>query len=162
MAAGETEADLNAAAKKNGRDNARTPMQWDASAMSAFSEGQPWIDVNPNYTKINVANDRAQPDGIFQFYQDLIALRRKNATIQEGSYTPIEAENPKVFAYMRHLDGQKIYVFANFTDKGVTIANSVGLLEDAETLLSNMDSPIEISEQLRLKPYQAIALRPPH
>ena len=159
MAAGETEADFIVAANKNGRDNARTPMQWDASAMAGFSQGQPWIDVNPNYTKINVAHDRAQPDGVFQFYQDLIALRRNNATIQEGSFTPIEAENPKVFAYMRHLGDETIYIFANFTGEGATAVVPTSLIEGAETLLNNTDRPIEISAQMELEPYQAFVLR---
>ncbi|MFT6298474.1 MAG: oligo-1,6-glucosidase, partial [Yoonia sp.] len=105
IAAGVSEADFIAGANAHGRDNARTPMQWDASAMAGFTDVQPWIDVNPNYVDVNVAHDRAQPNSIFRFYQDLIDLRRRSATIQDGSFKLIAESNSKIFAYERELNG---------------------------------------------------------
>lgn len=154
IAAGETEADFIAAANRNGRDNARTPMQWDATEMAGFTQGQPWIDVNPNYTQINVLEDRSHADGIFKFYQKLIALRRNNTTIQEGAYVPLEEKHPKVFAYYRKLDQQRIYVYANFTAESVSVARPTGLTNSAELLLSNTNTPVELSEQMYLSAYQ--------
>lgn len=156
--AGESEASFIAAANKNGRDNARTPMQWDATDMAGFSEGQPWIDVNSNYVDVNVAHDRADADGICQFYQALIALRRNSVTIQEGTYVPIEEKHPQIFAYFRQLDEEQIVVMANFSDQEVTIQAPDGLDKNAKTLLANMDVPSIVSDQIEFAPYQAFVL----
>ena len=159
IAAGETEADFIAAANDNGRDNARTPMQWDASEMSGFSQSQPWIDVNPNYPEINVINDRARPDGIFQFYQGLIALRRNSATIQDGAYIPLEENNPKVFAYIRQLNDERIYVCANFTAEALSMETPVGLNNTAQTLMADTSTPVKISDHIEFAAYQVMVFR---
>lgn len=159
VTAGMPAADFIEGANNHGRDNARTPMQWDTSEMAGFSSGQPWIDVNPNFVEINVASDRRSPDGIFEFYQDLIALRRDSLTVQEGQYIPLEEKNPQVFAYMRHLNGEKIFVLANFSGEVVNIDTPVGLDNTAETLLTNTDILVRISDRIRFAPFQALALR---
>lgn len=158
IAAGETEADFIASANKHGRDNARTPMQWDSTYMAGFSESQSWIDVNPNHVNVNVALDRANPDGIFQFYQALIALRLCNLTIQEGAYTPIEEAHPQIFAYSRQLGEEKIVVFANFSDHVTRIPTPAELDNAPETLLANMEMPEPVKGQLEFSPYQAFAI----
>jgi oligo-1,6-glucosidase len=158
IAAGVSEADFIAGANAHGRDNARTPMQWDASAMAGFTDGQPWIDVNPNYVDVNVAHDRAQPNSIFRFYQDLIDLRRRSATIQDGSFKLIAESNSKIFAYERELNGEQIYVFGNFSDDVVQIESPYGLDSTAVTLMTNTDMPLKISDQIELAPFQAFAL----
>jgi oligo-1,6-glucosidase len=159
VAAGMPAADFIEGANKHGRDNARTPMQWDTSLEAGFSSGQPWIDVNPNFVEVNVASDRQSPDSVFQFYQDLIALRRDSLTVQEGRYTPLEEQNPQVFAYVRHLNDEKIFVLANFSGKVVSIDTPVGLDNTAKTLLTNMDSPVRISDHIKFAPFQAFALQ---
>ncbi|MFT5649322.1 MAG: oligo-1,6-glucosidase [Yoonia sp.] len=158
IAAGVSEADFIAGANAHGRDNARTPMQWDASAMAGFTDVQPWIDVNPNYVDVNVAHDRAQPNSIFRFYQDLIDLRRRSATIQDGSFKLIAESNSKIFAYERELNGEQIYVFGNFSDDVVQIESPYGLDSTAVTLMTNTDMPLKISDQIELAPFQAFAL----
>ncbi|MFT5064422.1 MAG: oligo-1,6-glucosidase [Reinekea sp.] len=158
IAAGVSEADFIAGANAHGRDNARTPMQWDASAMAGFTDGQPWIDVNPNYVDVNVAHDRAQPNSVFRFYQDLIDLRRRSATIQDGSFKLIAESNSKIFAYERELNGEQIYVFGNFSDDVVQIESPYGLDSTAVTLMTNTDMPLKISDQIELAPFQAFAL----
>lgn len=159
IAAGESEADFIAAANKNGRDNARTPMQWDATEMAGFSQTQPWIDVNPNYTTINVINDRGQPDGVFQFYQALIALRHNSATIQEGTYIALEEENPKVFVYVRQLNDEHIYVCANFTAEVCRIPTPEGLNNTAEMLMTNTNTSVQILEYMEFEAYQVMVFR---
>ncbi|MFT6118178.1 MAG: oligo-1,6-glucosidase [Yoonia sp.] len=158
IAAGVSEADFIAGANAHGRDNARTPMQWDASAMAGFTDVQPWIDVNPNYVDVNVAHDRAQPNSVFRFYQDLIDLRRRSATIQDGSFKLIAESNSKIFAYERELNGEQIYVFGNFSDDVVQIESPYGLDSTAVTLMTNTDMPLKISDQIELAPFQAFAL----
>ncbi|MFK7996480.1 MAG: alpha-glucosidase [Granulosicoccus sp.] len=158
IASGESEADFVAAANQNGRDNARTPMQWNSTNMAGFSQGEPWIDVNSNYVDVNVVSDRDNPDGVFQFYQKLIALRRSNMTIQEGTYTPLEEYHPQIFAYYRQLDDERIFIFANYSNQVVTIQTPKGLNHITEILLSNMEVPELNSDEIEFAPYQAFAI----
>lgn len=158
IADGVTEADFIAGANRHGRDNARTPMQWDASHMAGFTSSDPWIDVNPNYEHINVANDRNQPDGVFQFYQQLLALRRESLTIQGGTFTPIEEEHPQIFGYMRQQSGEKIIILANFSCEMVRIVAPDGVNSTAITLMTNMDIPVRIGDFIEFAPFQAFVL----
>ncbi|MFK8082464.1 MAG: alpha-glucosidase [Granulosicoccus sp.] len=157
MLAGESEADFIAAANENGRDNARTPMQWDATDRAGFSKGEPWIDVNSNYVDVNVARDRANPNGIFQFYQRLIALRRSSVVIQEGRYTPLLNEHAQIFAYSRQLGEEQVIVIANFSDQVVSIETPAALHKAADTLLANMAVQAMHTDTIELAPYQAFA-----
>ncbi|MFK7890219.1 MAG: alpha-glucosidase C-terminal domain-containing protein [Granulosicoccus sp.] len=158
MAAGEAESDFLVAANKNGRDNARTPMQWDATDGAGFSQGQPWIDVNSNYVDVNVESDRMNPDGIFQFYQSLIALKRNNVTIQKGRYVPLEIEHPQIFAYSRQLGEHQVIVVANFSDQAARVETPAGLHKANDTLLANMDVPAMFADECVLEPFQAFAI----
>ena len=97
------------------RDNCRTPMQWDDTRNAGFSTGEPWIDVNPNYTQINAASQVDDPDSIFSFYRRLIELRHEMPTIVYGSYRPLLEDSPSIWAYERELDGQVITVGCNWT-----------------------------------------------
>lgn len=105
-----------------GRDNARTPVQWDSSAHGGFSTGTPWIDVNPNFTEINAQAALDNPDSLFYYYQRLISLRR--GELQDhmvyASFKPLDPEDSEVYAYERHAsNGEKLLVIANFTDHDV-------------------------------------------
>lgn len=116
-----------------GRDNARTPVQWDASANGGFSpEGvTPWIAVNPNYPAINAEAVLADEDSIFYHYQQLVALRRgklKDLMVY-ASFAPVDSvqvphnEDEAVYAYTRTggADGspanESLLVISNFTDQ---------------------------------------------
>ena len=100
-----------------GRDNARTPMQWDDSENAGFTAGKPWIAVNPNYVKINAKEALADPDSVFYYYQKLIRLRHENPVIVYGAFRPLMMDSETVYAYERELDGQKLIVACNWTDK---------------------------------------------
>ena len=100
-----------------GRDNARTPMQWDASANAGFTTGTPWIKVNPNYTTINAEAAMADPDSVFYYYQKLIRLRHAHPVIVYGVFEPLLEENEAVYAYRRVLDGCVLTVACNWTDQ---------------------------------------------
>lgn len=103
--------------QKMTRDNARTPMQWNSTTYAGFSTSWPWIKLNPNYTKINVALDLVSKDSIIKFYQKLIALRHKYAPLNYGTYIPICKNNKRVIAYIREYDGVKIVVTINLSSK---------------------------------------------
>lgn len=106
---------------KKGRDNARTPMQWDASDNAGFSAGTPWIGVYPNYPQINVERAMAGEGSILHFYKQLIALRNGSETLKYGDFTMLLPEHPQLFAYSRALGDEKITVCCNFGDSEVEI-----------------------------------------
>lgn len=97
-----------------GRDNARTPMQWDDSENAGFTTGTPWLFVNENYQKINVAQALADKDSLFYTYQKLIQLRKNNPIVVWGDFQLIET-SPEVFAYKRHYEGKTWLVVTNFS-----------------------------------------------
>jgi oligo-1,6-glucosidase len=120
LEAGLAEADFILGANANGRDNSRTPMQWSAAPNAGFTTGTPWIEVNPNYERINVAAAEADPDSILAHYRRLIALRTELPVIVEGRYTPWLNDHPHVMAYTRTLGGRSLLVTANFSSALVT------------------------------------------
>ncbi|MGM0837498.1 MAG: glycoside hydrolase family 13 protein [Bacillota bacterium] len=96
------------------RDNARTPMQWSAEENAGFTKGTPWINVNPNYQKINAENELSNPDSIFYYYQELIHLRKQNEIIVYGNYQLILKDHPEIYAYVRTYQDKKLLVICNF------------------------------------------------
>ncbi len=147
-----------AGANANGRDNARTPMHWDASANAGFTSGPPWLAVNPNYPQINAASDRADPDGVFAYYQQLIALRRAHPVIAEGRFTPLLEEHPAIWAYSREHDGQRLTMLANLSGA----AQSVDLPEagavSGESLIANLSTRNSLAGTIQLAPWEAVAV----
>ena len=97
------------------RDNARTPMQWNASKNAGFTTGTPWIAVNPNYTEINAASEINDPDSVFNYYRKLIQLRHEHEIIVYGKFIPLLEDDPNIYAYARELDGKKLLVACNWT-----------------------------------------------
>jgi oligo-1,6-glucosidase len=140
-----------------GRDNARTPMQWDASANAGFSSGRPWIKLNPNYTTINAAQDRADPRSIFAYYQRLIRLRKTHPIIVYGSYDLILAEHPQIYAFTRTLGIERLLVLLNFSAGTPVIVIPPEIsYTSAELLIGNYpDAPADEIGQLALRPYEA-------
>lgn len=98
-----------------GRDNARTPMQWSAEENAGFTEGTPWIKVNPNYTVINAEAEQADEDSVFHFYKKLIRLRKQERVLIDGKYDVLLPEHPEIFAYTRTDKHSRLLVICNFT-----------------------------------------------
>ena len=105
LANGYTKDEIMTSIYAKGRDNARTPMQWNNEKYSGFSNVQPWIGINENYPHINVQNALADPNSIFYFYQKLIKLRRELDIIKYGTFELILKEHNEVFAYLRKIWG---------------------------------------------------------
>ncbi|MEO0777914.1 MAG: alpha-glucosidase [Bacteroidota bacterium] len=98
-----------------GRDNARTPIQWDASPQAGFTTApEPWIKVNPNYPEINAAAVVADPNSIYYTYRDLLALRKQHPTLIYGDYRIVAAEHPQLFAYYRFAEAGEYFVALHF------------------------------------------------
>lgn len=109
-----------AALRRVSRDNARTPMQWNGSPGAGFTEGVPWIDVNPNHTWLNVLRDRDEPRSIYRFYQSLIALRHTQIAVVEGNFSLLLPEHPQIYALRRAVPDEVIDVYVNLSDEPAT------------------------------------------
>lgn len=134
------------------RDNSRTPMQWDASENAGFTKGTPWLKVCDRYKEINTES-RHEPDSVFQYYKELVKLRKELPVIQKGSVTPLLREDKEILAYKREYQGKELYVFCNFFDGEVEVPYSIP--EDCRSILSNYGEEISPKE-LVLRPYEAV------
>ncbi|MFD2570104.1 alpha-glucosidase [Spirosoma soli] len=128
------------------RDHARTPMQWFNERNAGFTTGRPWLNVNLNYTKINVADQQVRDDSILSFYKRLTRWRRKTPAIWDGTYNDLLPNHPTVWAYERVLDEERIVVLANFSDDEVYVPQ----VEAGEVILSNY-----ASQSFTLQPFEA-------
>ena len=141
-----------------GRDNGRTPMQWDNSENAGFTTGTPWLAINKNYTEVNAKQCLEDENSIFHHYRKLINIRKNNDTIIYGDYTLLCPEDKNIFAYTRELNKDKILVVCNFYDKEVTFSFD-GDFNYADILLSNYKDSSTLIEKLSLRPYEAIIYR---
>lgn len=141
-----------------GRDNARTPMQWDDSENAGFTTGKPWLAVNKNYDKINAKQCLQDENSIFNHYKKLIDIRKNNDTIIYGDYKLLCEDDENIFAYVRELNGDKILVVCNFYDKDVEFKFD-GDFNYSKVLLSNYNDSSKMIEKLKLRPYEAVMYR---
>ena len=134
-----------------GRDNARTPMQWDDTENAGFTTGTPWIKVNDNYDKINARSQVDDPDSIFSCYRKLVQLRKDYPVFVDGKFTLLLEEDENIFAYSRKNEEKTMIVVCNFFDKEIPmpLAKECG---DMEVLISNYKDTSDMSV---LRPYEA-------
>lgn len=146
---------------ERGRDNARTPVQWDSSTHAGFTTGTPWINVNPNYKTINAKAVLEDNESIFYYYQKLIQLRKQNEIIVYGTYDLLMKEDEQIYAYIRTLGNEKILVICNFNKETPEFILPENILYSSkELLISNyeVDSTQSI-DHITLKPYEARVYR---
>lgn len=145
---------------ENSRDNARTPMHWNNQTNAGFSEGTPWIELNPNYPEINVESALADPSSIFYHYKTLIELRKDHPAIVYGSFIPVFEEHDQVFAYVRELDGEKLFVVCNFSNDKLTLDMPEQYqTQTLDCLINNYQTVTELSAKLELAPYESFAVK---
>ena len=137
------------------RDNSRTPMQWDDSINSGFTEGKPWINVNENYKNINVQAQLKDEKSILNFYKKMITIRKEYKTLIYGSYDLILDEDEKIYAYTRTMGNEKFIVIVNLSHDEAKY-NYEEELNYEGLLLSNynVDKHNTIKEFI-LRPYEA-------
>ncbi|MFA9560245.1 alpha-glucosidase [Evansella sp. AB-rgal1] len=152
-----THTEFMRAVHERGRDNARTPVQWDDSQHGGFTKGTPWIPVNPNYKTINAEKVLEDKDSIFYYYQKLIKLRKKYDVFVYGTYNILLEESEEIYAYTRTLGDETLLVMCNFTE-----GNTVFTLQEnipfasKELLISNYDVETDQSfSKMEIKPYEA-------
>ena len=142
------------------RDNARTPMQWNSNLFAGFSCVDPWIELNPNYSKINVENDMNSDFSIHHYYKKLIKYRKGNEIVRDGDFKEIGLEDSDIFSYTRTYKGKTLLVLGSFSDKKVcyNVPNNLQKFK-RELVISNYDGNIEQNKDastLYLRPYEAL------
>jgi oligo-1,6-glucosidase len=154
---GRSPADVLTVLRARGRDNARTPMQWNASLHAGFTTGTPWLAVNPNFTEVNAAAAVADPDSVYHYYRRLIALRHTEPAVVDGDFTMLLPHDERLYAFTRRLGRTELLVIGNFTGSQVRAEiDDAAVWASAELLLTNTAAP---SENLTLRPWQAVIYR---
>lgn len=152
LAAGHSENEIMDSIRRVGRDNARTPMQWTAGENAGFTDGKPWLAVNPNHEEINADQAMSDPDSVFYTYQKLIELRKQHDWVIYGDFKLIDSE-ADVFAYLRTYKGKKYLVVANLSDEENQFKTGFVC---RDLLIHNENFLPELS-QIKLKAWEAFA-----
>jgi len=160
----ENEGDLDAFLRyvhTAGRDNARTPVQWDDTDHAGFTSGKPWLTLNPNYPIINAAEAVADKDSIYHFIRQFIDYRKKDLAWVYGSYTDLDPNHDKIFIYLRKLEQTELVVVMNMSDDPhhyvlpKSVGQKVRVLE-----FSNYEFSVPMLEDsIALQPWEAKVYR---
>ena len=139
--------------RKTSRDNARTPMQWSAFPGAGFTTGTPWLQINKNHTTINVEADRADPEGIFAFYQKAIALKKESDVLLYGDFTELYAKG-RLYVFAREYEGRKLVAVCSFDKRSRPLPVPV----TGKVLLSSCSGQTEADAPLRPWEFRLIEL----
>ena len=160
VAAGEAPERVLAALRAGARDNARTPVQWDASPHAGFTTGTPWMAVNPNHAKVNAAAQYDDPDSVFNHYRRLIELRHTEPAVALGAFTMLLADHPQVYALTRRHEQTELLLLANVSGEPVTVEVPAGAAwAGAELVLANVGESAAPGAAVRLQPWEATVHR---
>jgi oligo-1,6-glucosidase len=145
-----------ASMRQASRDNARTPMQWDASEQAGFTSGTPWIAVNPNHCEVNAHAEMADADSVFHHYRRLIELRHTEPVVAHGDFTMLLPDHEQVYAFTRRLGDVELLVLANFSREPATAElRDAAAWADAELIVTNLADPRPLRPRLELEPWEA-------
>ena len=153
-----------AALRVMSRDNARTPVHWDASDNAGFTTGDPWIPVNPNHKEINAAAQWDEPESVLHHYRALIELRHTEPAVVHGDFTMLLPDDPVIYAFTRrHRDERgsvELLVLANFSARPVTAAvPDADAWDGAEPVLGNLPQIPARAATAPLRAWEARVLR---
>ncbi|WP_332698670.1 glycoside hydrolase family 13 protein [Halalkalibacter lacteus] len=145
---------------ERGRDNARTPVQWDDTENAGFTRGTPWINVNPNYKEINAEKVLQDPNSIFHYYKKLIQIRKENEIVVYGTFDLIHEDSEDIFAYTRTLGDEKWLVICSFSSEVVKFElPELIKYTSKELVINNYEDTSEEIDFFELKPYQGIVYK---
>lgn len=142
--------------KQTSRENGRTPFQWDTTENAGFTTGKPWLKVNSNHNIINAEAQEKDPNSVLNYFRQLVQLRKQNLTLVYGAYTLLDKDNPDVFAYTRELDGKKLLILLNFSEKNTTYTLPISTAK-SKIILDNYSNTKKIKKNT-LRPYEAVIL----
>lgn len=142
--------------KQTSRENGRTPFQWDTTKNAGFTSGKPWLKVNPNYTIINAEAQEKDPNSTLNYFRTLVRLRKKEPVFVYGKYTLLDRENPNVFAYTRDLEGKKVLVLLNFSEKESSFNIEIPITK-SKIILDNYTNTKNLKKNI-LRPFEAVII----
>ncbi|MCR6097423.1 alpha-glucosidase [Salipaludibacillus agaradhaerens] len=143
---------------RTSRDNSRTPMQWSADSNAGFTEGTPWLKVNPNFKKVNVANQLEDEQSILHFYKKLIQLKKNYALFPYGSYDLLLEDDKQIIAYKRQLNDKIAVIISNLSPSEAewrSKDNNLTLTSEGLVLANYDVTPHGALTSFKLKPYEA-------
>ena len=158
LSQGVSDADALHMIEKYGRDNARTPFQWNTDVNAGFSTGTPWLRVNPNYTEINLEDEKADPDSVFNYYRTLTRLRKSEEymdVLVYGGFEPYLEDMHNVMAYLRKSDDKTLLIMANYQNDPQTLPLPGAI---SKVVLTNTEEPRYTESKIELGGYQAVVL----
>lgn len=138
------------------RDNARTPVQWSGGRNAGFTDGTPWMRVNPNYREINIEEDVLRMDSVVNFYKKAIALHHAHPALTFGTYAPVDEKNKRVLAYLRRGETETLLVAINLSDRQTKV--SFPRLNARECLLYTHSSRT-FAQELPLLPFEGLVYK---
>ncbi|MDI5886722.1 glycoside hydrolase family 13 protein [Flavobacterium yafengii] len=142
--------------KQTSRENGRTPFQWDTTKNAGFTSGKSWLKVNPNYTVINAEGQEKDPNSTLNYFRTLVQLRKKEPIFVYGKYTLLDRENPSVFAYTRDLEGKKVLILLNFSEKESSF--NIGIpITKSKIILDNYTNTKKLKKNI-LRPFEAVII----
>lgn len=159
---GKTEVDFMPGLLARNRDNARTPVQWNGDKNAGFSTAdKTWIKVNPNYKKINVAEQQNDPDSILNYYKKIIKIKKENPAFTYGTYKQVDPKNEDVYAYIRENKNNSFLIVLNFKNRDAKILTGIKDIKNRDILIQNLSSKPDIDDsgKINLKPYEALVIK---
>ncbi|MFV8377223.1 glycoside hydrolase family 13 protein [Flavobacterium sp. LB3R33] len=142
--------------KQTSRENGRTPFQWDTTKNAGFTTGKPWLKVNPNYNLINAEVQEKDPNSTLNYFRKLVQLRKKEPVFVYGKYTLLDRENPNIFAYTRDIEGKKVLVLLNFSEKESSF--NIGIpITKSKIILDNYTNTKNLKKNI-LRPFEAVII----
>lgn len=147
--------DFLEAQKITGRDNGRTPFQWDDSPNAGFTSGTPWLKVNPNYKTVNAAAEESDPNSPLNYFRKMVQLRKQELALVYGKYILVDKNNPAVYSYIRQWEKKRLLIMLNFTDKPATVESGFDL-SNSKVLIDNYPDAPDPKDAGQLRPYEAV------
>jgi oligo-1,6-glucosidase len=155
VSAGEDPAHVLAALRKMSRDNARTPVQWDASPSAGFTTGTPWLPVNPDHEEWNAERQRSDEASVLAHYRRLIALRHDEPVVALGDFAMLLPDHEEVYAFTRSLEGDVLLVACNLSRKPQPLFELLPQAKDASLVLGTLP----VDDAAVLAPWEGRVLR---
>ena len=156
VSAGESADHVLTALRRMSRDNARTPVQWDASPSAGFTTGTPWLPVNPDHVEWNAAAQRDDPASVLAHYRRLIALRHEEPVVALGDFAMLLPDHDEVYAFTRSSAGSTLLVACNLSRRPQPLFELLPQAKDAVLVLGN----VPVDDAAVLAPWEARVLRP--
>lgn len=151
--------DIMAVIWASSRDNSRTPMQWNNKVNAGFTNGTPWMKVNPNYTEINVEKQEQDEKSILNFYKKMISLKKENEIFTYGTYDLLLEDDKQIYAYTRTLGEDQVVVITNLSKKEAVFETELSLNSENLLLANEEVAAHGDVTRISLKPYEARVYR---